>query len=55
MIKLLTDTQLIGKYELVHSIEMKKDNRCLNIDFLLNLNEEVKNHNLQIELSKNKK
>lgn len=33
MIKLLTDTELIGKYELVHSIEMKKDNRCLNIDF----------------------
>ena len=48
MIRLLTDTQLIGKYKLVHSIEMKKDNRCLNIDFLLNLNEEVKNHNLQI-------
>ncbi len=50
IIKLLTDTQLIGKYELIHSIDMKgiKPDRCLNIDFSLNLSEEVKNHNLQI-------
>jgi hypothetical protein len=50
IVKILTDSQLIGKYELIHSIErnLESVNRCLNIDFSLNLSEEVQIHNSKI-------